>query len=90
MLQLVDYEAGICACGFHTSLADDEANLFRVEKRICPVCSEHDRWDRKVTEEDEKYRKDLKSKHGGNLPADRKDPADGRHVGIRLVGRVEE
>ncbi|WP_394289509.1 hypothetical protein [Microbacterium sp.] len=86
MLQLVDYEAGICACGFHQSIADDEANLFRIEKRKCPVCAEHDRWDRIQAEADESER----AKFGKEPPADRQDPADGRHVGVRLVGRVED
>jgi len=86
MLQLVEYEAGICDCGFHQSLADDEANLFRIEKRTCPVCAEHDRWDRMQTEADQAEREKL----GKNPPADRKDQADGRHVGVRFVGRVEQ
>jgi len=85
MLQLVDYEAGICECGFHRSLADDEANLFRIEQRTCPVCAEADRWARIQANEDE----DERAKLGQDPAPDVPHPGDGRHTGIRLVGRVD-
>ena len=78
---LVTYERGICDCGFHESVAGDEGNHFRLEVRTCPVCASAARFDRMQAAADDTER-------GKEPPADREDPADGRTVGMRHLGRV--
>lgn len=39
MLALAEYEAGVCACGFHTSIASEDP-YFTIEERVCPVCAQ--------------------------------------------------
>lgn len=80
----MDYEAGLCSCGYHRNLTDDEDSHFTLEKRVCPVCASSDRFDRMQADADKAERP------GDNPPADREDPADGRKIGVRYLGRHSE
>lgn len=83
MAALSEYEDGLCSCGYHRDMADDEDSHFKLEKRVCPVCASTDRFDRMQAKADE----DERAKDDS---ADREDPADGRKIGIRYLGRHSE
>lgn len=83
---LEKFEAQHCqTCGFHESLTDLDAHNFAIETPVCPVCQYRDRYERRQTEADDKYRASL----GEKPPADRKDPADGRRIIIRYTGKAK-
>ena len=72
MLALAEYEAGVCDCGLHESVATDPSNFFTFKHRVCPVCAAGARWGRKVREDDEAAMPPKGS------PADAPQPDDGR------------
>lgn len=78
MAALVEYEAHICECGLHESVADEDPDL-EMPARFCPVCAGIAKNMRIVSAQDEKTVKAL-----GKEPdpaADR--PDDGRHFRLR-------
>lgn len=40
MLALGLFEAGICECGFHESLAHDPNQWFDLKDKVCPLCAD--------------------------------------------------
>lgn len=84
MLALAEYDAGICACGFHESLTQDRRNFFTFEHRVCPVCAGRAQWDRKVADADDHIKVDPHAKPEAPLPT------DGRWVGARMLGPAEK
>lgn len=82
-MELAEFERGLCSCGWHESLTEDERNQFAIEEKVCPVCAAGDRYARIRSEQDDRWRKTL----GDEPPANRKDPADGRSAFTRLTGR---
>lgn len=34
------FEAGICGCGFHKTIAHDPKNWFQLEDQFCPLCAD--------------------------------------------------
>lgn len=90
MLALADYEAGICACGFHESVAKDQANNhFGFEVDQCPVCAGRAQYARLQSKEDAEEDDRLEKVEAA--PTDPR-PADGRRVFMRMTpaGSVAE
>lgn len=85
MLALEQYEAGVCACGFHESLAGDSANHFTFEDKTCPVCRGSARYARIQHAADELATK----ARGENAPPATPHPADGRKTFVRKLGAFE-
>jgi len=78
MLALDEYELGICECGFHRSVADEDPDL-EITVRHCPVCAGLAQRHRQIQAEDEKAVKAL-----GESPAPEAErPDDGRLLGLR-------
>lgn len=85
MLALAQYEAGICDCGFHSSLTHDKANVFKFESDVCPVCAGADRHMRWQIAEDDKAVEAL----GDNpRPLDAR-PDDGRRILAKLLSDAD-
>lgn len=83
MLGLALYEQQVCSgCGFHQSLTDPQY-AYQIEERTCPVCAASARFLRMQADADKQARK----RPGGSSPT-APDPADGRHVSVRLTGRA--
>lgn len=81
MLALAEYEAGICECGMHQSIADTDPDLDMLA-RICPVCSGLAKNFRIIADSDEKAMKEL---HGNKVPPPEAErPEDGRHYSLRI------
>jgi hypothetical protein len=80
LLALAKYEAEICQCGFHPSIANDETNVFQPGTRTCPVCQGAAVWQRVLADGDEKAAKSNK-----DAPPTTPQPADGRHMFMRLM-----
>lgn len=83
MQGLVEYERGLCACGWHESLTDDENLHFTFEKKVCPVCAGHAQYDRVLLEGD---KKEIESDRPARLPR----RTDGRRIFSRLVRPDED
>lgn len=82
MLALADYEAEICACGFHSSITKNTGNHFGFEIDKCPVCAGREQYARLQAEEDaEEERKLEKAKTPPATPR----PGDGRRVFMRMT-----
>jgi hypothetical protein len=81
MLALAEFEAGICDCGLHRSLADQDPAL-KLELPVCPVCADLAKSLRIIHDRDQAELKTL----GKNPPADAARPDDGRQ--IRLVPKT--
>lgn len=79
MLALAEYEAECHDCGFHWSLLNDTTNIFRPEWRTCPVCRGSARVQRMQDAHDRQWRD--QNKDNPHAP----DPADGRHMVMRLL-----
>ncbi|GHJ59130.1 hypothetical protein NOK12_16480 [Nocardioides sp. OK12] len=82
MLGLDEYEAGICACGFHQSLADDRENFFTFETRTCSVCKGQAQFSRQQHDADQRATPEDAS------PASPR-PGDGRHTYTRRMSPSE-
>lgn len=85
MLGLVRYETRVCECGFHESLTHDPSNHFTPEVDQCPVCKGVAQFVRVLNAGDDAARKAL----GENRPPATPDPADGRHVRMRMMSADE-
>lgn len=79
LLALAEYEAGVCACGFHRSLTMDPALGFTEQSEVCPVCAGAAVADRLRSKADEDTAQILK-----NRPREPR-PSDGRHTYIRQL-----
>ncbi|MBM7518270.1 hypothetical protein [Nocardioides nitrophenolicus] len=80
MLALVEYDAGMCECGMHQSIADTDPDL-DMGSRICPSCRAIARNLRVIAESDEQVMREL---YGDKKPpADAARPEDGRHFTLR-------
>lgn len=77
LLALAQYEAEVCSCGWHPIIADDPANTFTPEDRICPNCAGMAVWGRIKHEDDERVPHDA--------PARTPRPSDGRHSYMRML-----
>jgi hypothetical protein len=80
LLALALYEAEVCACGYHASIANDASNDFQPGSRVCPVCAGASVWTRIQQEGDEAAQKSMK-----DAPAASPRPWDGRHSYMRLL-----
>jgi hypothetical protein len=79
MQALEDYEADVCECGLHKSVADQDPDLEFVYRK-CPTCAGIAQQMRAQEAIDEEKVKNL-----GEHPAPEADrPTDGRHVALRL------
>lgn len=78
MLGLAQFEAKVCECGFHESVADEDPDL-ELAVRVCPVCSGLARHMRKMAAADDAARKAL----GAKPDPEARHPGDGRHVRLR-------
>lgn len=79
MLALAHYEAGICECGFHSSLTSDPSNFFTIEQSRCLVCkgaAVHSRIQQAADDEEI-------ARMGEDPPPDRVRPDDGRRTYLR-------
>lgn len=85
MLGLVAYRAGLCACGWHESLATDKSNHFTFEDKFCPVCAGVAQYDRITRDRDETMVKRL----GEKPPPSAKRPSDGRRTFTRMMSPDE-
>lgn len=75
---LVQYEAEICACGLHESVADEDPDL-ELTPRRCPVCAGLEQTMRTINEQDETAVAAL-----GKSPAPEVErPSDGRTFSLR-------
>jgi hypothetical protein len=78
LLALAEYEAGVCECGFHQSVADTDPHL-EIAARVCPVCAGVTQSTRVLHAEDDKHVKSL----GKNAPPQKALPDDGRYLFLR-------
>lgn len=85
MLALAQYEAGICACGFHTSLTHDRANYFTWAEDVCPVCAGAAVHMRQQAANDDKIIEAMGTDPSPLLPR----PDDGRHIYTKLMTDAE-
>jgi hypothetical protein len=81
MLALAEFEAGICDCGLHRSLADQDPAL-KLELPVCPVCADLAKSLRIIHDGD----RDELNTQGKNARGDAAGPDDGRQ--IRLVPKT--
>lgn len=84
MRGLAMFEAGVCDCGVHTSLAMDKANVFQMSENHCPVCGYLDMQERVRAARDEKFRKSV-----GEDSPDKPLPSDGRKISLRQLSPAE-
>lgn len=84
LLGLAMFEAQVCRCGFHPSLADDKENVFAAESRTCPVCAGYARQERELHERDQ-----AAAKSAPDAPASARRPSDGVHPYMRLLSPDE-
>lgn len=84
LMALARFEREVCSCGYHPSIAEDEANTFTPESRVCPVCAGETAWKRVLGKQDEAWEHDHKD-------ADPKAPrpSDGRRTWMRMVPPTE-
>lgn len=81
MLALAEYEAGVCACGFHKTLTRDKSNVFSPETDHCPVCAGWATYGRIQAKDDREQEERL-----GKDPAPKRPrPGDGRRVFMRMT-----
>lgn len=85
LLALAEYERGVCACGFHSSLTNDLANTFTFESKVCLVCRGTDRYMRIQGHADKKASDAL----GENAPPGTPLPGDGRRTFVRQMAESE-
>lgn len=83
MQALTEYEAAVCECGFHQSVADTDPDLEFVF-RTCPVCASRDQQLRVLAARDDKEVKTLGTDPAPETPR----PDDGRHIGVRRKAPV--
>lgn len=83
MLALALYEAGLCECGFHTSLAHDPEKWFTVEDQRCPLCADLEAQGRVRAEKDRKVEEALKDQPAAPRPS------DGRRSFVRELTPIE-
>lgn len=76
MQALAEYEAGVCSCGLHRSIADDDP-AFDLEDHVCPVCAALDR--------EIRVRDKLEHEAESNEIVEKKRPSDGRTRTLRLL-----
>lgn len=80
MLALAEFEAGICDCNLHRSVADADPDL-NLLLPVCPVCADLARSLRVIAAEDDAAVKQL----GEKPPPDARRPDDGRRVALAPV-----
>lgn len=85
MLALGTYEAGLCRCGFHSSLTADRANFFTFEDRRCSVCAKSEQYGRIQEQNDEAAMKAF----GEKPPPAQPRPSDGRQTFVRRMSADE-
>lgn len=78
LLALMQYQAAVCDCGFHPSIATDTNNVFQPGSRVCPVCAGAAVWQRVLSDGDEK----ATSK---DAPPTQPRPSDGRRAYMSLL-----
>ena len=81
MLALVEYEAGVCDCGFHESVIDPDTLHVTFDDRVCPVCAGATQYRRHLDDRDDEFLKGL----GKDAPARTPRPSDGRRTFIKPV-----
>lgn len=81
MLALAEYEAGVCDCGFHFSIANDESNVFSFKVTRCPVCAGAAGYSRLQESDD----RELDARLGPNPEPTTPRRADGRQVRIAMT-----
>lgn len=79
MQALAEYNAGICECGMHKSVADNDPDMEMVQRR-CPACVNLAKNLRTIHAEDDRALRVL----GENPPADAMRPVDGRYLALRM------
>lgn len=80
LLALARFDAEVCSCGYHPSVARDESNYFRPETHKCPVCAGQAQVDRMQRDRDEAHA----AAHKNDGPAAPR-PGDGRKSYMRLL-----
>lgn len=83
MLGLAEYEAGLCECGFHKSLAHDPEQYFDLVSETCPTCAGIAARERAQSKADETEAEALKGEPG------RRRKADGRRWFVKWVSKAE-
>lgn len=76
LLALARHDAETGPCGFHPSIAEDEANDFTPATHKCPLCEALDVQRRVLGEQD---------KASQDWPPEKPRPGDGRHLYMRLM-----
>lgn len=84
LLAYLEYQRGVCECGFHESLTADKGNVFTFDARTCPVCKGSAQYGRRLAAEDREVEERLKDQ-----PPATPRPSDGRRLGIRLMSPME-
>lgn len=85
MLQLAEYEAGVCPdCGTHHEMRDPERHFYQMETPICSVCAGIERTQRMLTEQDDENGKRLRDQ-----AVSEPRPSDGRKLNARLLSPFE-
>lgn len=85
MHALTEYEAEICACGLHRSVADQDPNM-ATTIRVCPICAGQDQALRVLHAKDDAIVKALGEKPAPSAPL----PTDGRTLGLRFTPPPDE
>lgn len=78
------YERGVCACGYHASVAGDLSNFFTPEVSKCLVCGGEAQFSRGLSKQDEQFAE----RHKSDAPMAPR-PSDGRHVHMRMLSPDE-
>lgn len=84
LLALRAYQAGVCACGIHESLASDTSNYFTFPQKVCPVCKGLAQYQRILQDEDKRAEEQLKDQ-----PPVTPRPSDGRRLYVRQMSPLE-
>lgn len=77
LLGLARFEAEVCDCGYHPSIARDESIVWTPESQTCPVCAGQAVWGRVEGERDKSVPHDA--------PAKTPRPSDGRKSFMRMA-----
>lgn len=85
MYALAEFERGICACGFHSSLTDDRSNLFTFETKVCNVCAGWSKMGRMQAAQDAREEELL----GEKPPPNATRAGDGRRTYMRMMTDAE-
>jgi hypothetical protein len=88
MLALDQYEAGICACGVHSSQKEPGKHFWDIDTEQCPICAGVDMRMRQYAAIDHEAEAELEHLSISEKAAQPR-PDDGRRVFVRQITREQ-